>query len=381
MEVVHVVFWGSLFMVVYPYIVYPILLYMFSNIFHKPIKREEFIPHVTLIISVHNEERVIADKLDNTLALEYPREKTEIIVASDGSNDKTDEIVNGYAIRGIRLKKCPRQGKTACLNDAVTIASGEVILFSDANSHYDSGAVKEIVKNFADPTVGVVAGGTTYVHRPNSKLHRTPGLHSDLEHWIKKLESTTGSCVGADGAIFAVRKRLFQPLKEGDINDFVIPLKAVLQKYRVVFEKKAICYEETSKDLIEEFRRQVRITNRTLRGIFAHLEWLNLVRYPMFVFKLISHKLIRFFVPIFLLGAVSSNIALWHFSILYKGLLMCHIIIYLIAFGSIMYELKGGYGHRLSVIGHFIFMNAAIGMGWWSLIRGKRFVTWYTVRS
>ena len=202
--------------------------------------------------------------------LEYPRQLLEIVVISDGSTDRTNEIVQSYADRGVQLRVFEgRIGKTACLNRVVPEANGDVIVFSDANALYEKDAVRDLAANFSDPTIGFVTGSTRYAVMPGAGEAATVGLYAALEQFTKKAESRIGSCVGADGAIFAIRKHLYPPLGEADINDLVIPLTIVRRGYRGVLEPAAFCIEPTAGDARGEFRRQVRITSRSLAGALS----------------------------------------------------------------------------------------------------------------
>lgn len=213
---IEVLFWLSLFVIIYAYAGYPILLWSLSRFLkRKPsadaLSKAHHLPMVTLIVSAYNEEKVIGDKLNNALALDYPRELLEIVVVSDGSSDGTVRIVSGFADQGVVLRHYEgRIGKTACLNQVVPLATGEIIVFSDANSTYERGALKALVRSFQDRTIGFVTGWTRYVsHRDRMAVVNPLGLYSRLELITKELESRLGSCVGADGAIFAIRRELY----------------------------------------------------------------------------------------------------------------------------------------------------------------------------
>ena len=247
-----VLFWFSIFVILYAYFGYPLCLYIIS--FTKPRRKIETItsrnPKVSLLISAYNEENVIEDKILNSLSLNYPKDLLEIVVVSDASVDRTDEIVRFYIQKGVLLRSYEgRIGKTACLNKAVPLSKGDIIVFSDANSKYDRDAIKHLVKRFNDPKVGLGTGSTKYNSKNPNSVSGSVGAYSKIEEITKKLESKIGSCVGADGAIFAIRKQLYQPLKEYDINDFVIPLHIIRQGYRAVLVEHAFCTEETAKGI------------------------------------------------------------------------------------------------------------------------------------
>ncbi len=379
--ITHALFWSSGFYIFYAYAGYPLLLKILSCFFGSPVRKEHFTPSVSLIISAYNEENVIADKLDNSLALDYPSKHLEIIVLSDGSSDRTEEIAGNYSPSGVKtLRVEGRLGKTSCLNRAVPVAKGEIIIFSDANSVYEKNAIREIVANFADNTVGCVTGYTRYISSADNNIDESVSHYTQVERITKSLESKIGSCVGADGAIFAIRKELYQPLKATDINDFVIPLMVVRKGYRTVLEENAWCSEETAKDFKGEFSRQVRITNRTLRAIFNNKDLLNIFVYKLFSYELFSHKLAKFLVPLFLTVVFLANLILAKGKWLYKCFIAMQAIFYIIA------AFRGGstpgpFESLRSACRTFVIVNAAILKGWITYIRGEDFTTWKSSRS
>ncbi len=373
-------FWISASAVVYAYIGYPLVLKMISYFVSNPVNKKPFTPPVTLIISVFNEEKVIAGKIENSLALDYPKDRLEIMVVSDASSDTTDEIVNGYANYGIKLLRIEgRVGKTSCLNRAVSEAVGDIILFSDANSAYHNSSIREIAANFYDNQVGCVTGHTRYIAKKGNTVVESVGLYSHIEKITKVLESRIGSCVGADGAIFSIRKDLYRTLRATDINDFVIPLQIVAQGYRTVFEKNAYCNEETAYDSKGEFERQVRITNRTLRALFSKNGLLNSFRHKFFSFMLISHKLVKLLVPLFLTTLLLSNLILFRRNLLYKGFFALQTTFYSLA--AIQSEKSNSpLASLYSICRTFVVVNAAILKGWITYYKGNDFTTWKTNR-
>ncbi len=298
-------FWLVAFLCIFSYAIYPILVYIWTLIARNRWKQAEITPSVSIIVSVYNEEAVIAAKLDNALALDYPSEQLEIVVSSDGSTDRTHDIVRSIADDRVKLHEFPRLGKTACLNRVVPQAKGDIVLFTDANAMFPKDTLRKMVRNFSDERVGLVTGGTRYFSTENEE--EVTGLYAKLERWTKQHESIISSCVGADGAIFAIRRSLFVPLKGNDINDFIIPLNVIEKGHRVVLDPEANCQEPASDDEAKAFRRQVRITNRTAWAIVRNLRFLDVRRFGTFAFFLLSHKLLRFGVPFFfiLLGLLN----------------------------------------------------------------------------
>lgn len=322
----EIVFWLLAGLSIYSYMVFPIILVVLSKIADRPWKKEESEPMVSMVISAYNEEKVIAAKIENALALDYPLEKLEIMVVSDGSIDSTERIVSEFYSRDHRvvLMGFPeRAGKTACLNRSVPEARGDIIIFTDANSMFPPDILRKLVRNFADPQVGLVTGWTRYgnIH----DVEDTTGMYSRFEKWTKIRESMVSSCVGADGAVFAIRKELYRDLGKDDINDFVIPLCIVKQGKRVVLDPQVYCFEQSTNDSGKEYKRQIRITTRTLNAIRRNLQFLNPFRYGSFAFFLLSHKVMRFLVPFFLIATFVSNLLLLVRSPIYLIIFLGHL--------------------------------------------------------
>ena len=332
-EVFNLLFLMSIGLILYVYIGYPFFLYLLSVVRKKGKIVGEIEPFVTFIISAYNEERVIGRKIENTLALDYPKDKLEIIVVSDCSSDKTDDIVRSFRDKGVILLRLnERRGKTYGLNQAVAKATGEIIVFSDANAMYEPDAIRKLIRNFADESVGYVVGESRYA--PKASSVKEEDVYWRYEQSIKRRESDTGSIVGADGAIYAIRKELYEPLRDSDINDVVNPLQIIAKGYRGVYEPEAVCWEKTAASYEGEFRRKIRIVNRSLMGIWRVRKVLNLLRYGLFSWKLISHKLIRWFVPFLMIMAFLSNlmlVELWKSADFFKITLAAQSLFYLLA--------------------------------------------------
>jgi cellulose synthase/poly-beta-1,6-N-acetylglucosamine synthase-like glycosyltransferase len=301
-------FWCLVFFCLYSYVLYPIIVFLWARIVRNRWKLGESTPSLSIIVSVFNEESVISAKLQNALALDYPPDLLEVIVCSDGSTDRTNEIVASVGDARISLYEFPRSGKTACLNRVVPKARGEIVLFTDANAMFPVDTLRRMVRNFGDERIGLVTGGTRYFSTDGAR--EVTGLYAKLERWTKLHESRISSCVGADGAIFAIRRDLFVPLSGNDINDFIIPLTVLEKGYRVVLDTEVNCREPASDDEKKAFRRQVRITNRTMWAIVRNFRFTSLRRYGAFAFFLISHKLLRFGVPFFFLLTGLLNLKL-----------------------------------------------------------------------
>ena len=403
--VMEFIFWISVIIVGYVYFGYPLLLSFLSGIMSakKATRRGDDStgggtnpshlnpPNVTLIISAYNEEQVIGKKLINALALDYPKDLLEILVVSDCSMDGTDAIVESFADQGVRLLRLnERHGKTYGLNKAVQAARGEILVFSDANAMYEPSAVRKLVRHFADPNVGYVVGEARYI-KDGSSASSNEDFYWKYEQFLKRRESNTGSVVGGDGALYAIRKALYEPLQRTDINDFVNPLQIVAKGYRGIYDPEAVCWEDAAGTYAGEFRRKIRIVNRSLRGLWRVKQVLNPFKFAIFSWKVISHKLIRWFVPVLLITAFLSNLALvisgsieqqGKFEVeLYTLLFAIQVLFYLLALLGILLvvvnkrQLKV-INRFLSIPYYFCLVNLASLIGIFKTLRGEVTVTW-----
>ncbi len=370
-------------LVVYPYAMYPLLLKVLGLFRKQAIVVKSGCPAMTFIISAFNEEEVIKEKIENTLALDYPRAKLEILVVSDCSTDRTDEIVNGFRNNGVLLlSQSERKGKTAGLNDAVNRAHGEILVFSDADSMYETQALKKMAECLSgDPRVGLVTGSTHYRSARESKIVETTSMYMRLESFIKRQESALGSCVGADGAIFAMRANLYQPLQADEINDLVIPLKVVKQGHRAIFHDNLHCYEAPAADASGEFRRQTRITNRTLRALFRNAALMNIFKYPLFSFELVSHKLLRFTVPFFMIALLLLNALLLREGLFYYVTFAAQIAAYIFCLFRFWQERTGRKNNVFNFVYHFVMVNVSMLTGWIKFLSGQKNVIWNPQRQ
>ncbi len=378
-----ILFWVSLFFLFYAYAGYPVVIWLISRM--APSRRhqrsESFTPTVCLLISAYNEESLIGKKIENALSLNYPKELLEIIVISDGSSDRTNEIVKTYASRGIALHYYEdRIGKTACLNKSVPAARGEIVVFSDANSMYDRDAVRNLVANFADDRVGFATGYTRYFADAAGGVVTSIGMYATIEKFTKMAESIVNSCMGADGAIFAIRRNLYTPLRATDINDFVIPLSIIRQGYRGVLEERAFCIEKSVEDQRGEVKRQVRITNRTLRAIFSNSDLFNPMDFGLYPFELFSHKVAKFLSPFFAAALVLSTVVLANRGAVYLLFLLAQILLVLLAWLGYKAGSRSVISKAGSICRTFVTMNVAIAAGWIQFLKGETYTVWSPVK-
>lgn len=361
---------------IYPYFLFPLLMIVLSHTFGKAWVRSESNQRISVIISVFNEEAVIREKIENTLQLLYPADLLEIIIVSDGSTDRTHEIVSSFTDSRIKLAAFfDRKGKTACLNQVVPEAKGDIVVFTDANSMFPSDVLLKFARNFASEEIGLVTGWTKY-RKPGGD-EESVGLYGRLEMVTKKAESRFSSCVGADGAVFAIRKNLYRPLQDYDINDFVIPLNVIGQGKRVVLDPEVYCVEQPGDDESKEFRRQVRITNRTLGAISRNIRFLNPFAFGTFAFFLFSHKVVRFLVPFSFLGTLITALFLAIESTFFAGFVLLQLIFIGLGCAGIF---KLSHGRLIQLCSFFLMTITAQLIGWLRWGVGKADTMWKPVR-
>jgi cellulose synthase/poly-beta-1,6-N-acetylglucosamine synthase-like glycosyltransferase len=371
-------FWVCSGLLVYVYFGYPLLLTLLARFSNKPPAVPDFpAPSVTLLISAFNESQVMATKLDNVLELDYPKDRLEILVISDASVDGTDEIVQRYSNGGVRLiRQQPRMGKTAGLNLGVSHASGQILVFSDANALYQPDAIRHLVRHFANPRVGYVVGNARYSEKGSaSSSAESEGLYWKLETYLKKKESDFASVVGGDGAIYAIRRELYSPLLPTDINDFLNPLQIIARGFLGVFDPAAICYEEAAESFDQEFRRKVRIISRSLNALRRIPGVLNPFRNPRHWFMLISHKLLRWFAPVFMILLFAASLALWRLPF-YRIATLLQAAFYGMALAGWRWQSSHGLGKLFSLCFYFCLVNLASLLGCSKCIRGDLVGQW-----
>ncbi len=377
MFLVKIIFLFCVVMVLYVYLGYPCLVAIVAQFMKKQVRKALFEPSVTILIAAYNEEESINATLENKLTLNYPKEKMEIIVISDGSTDKTDEIVESYAPDGVSLlKQSPRAGKTSALNMAVIEAKGEIIVFSDANSLYDKDAVRTLVQNFADPSVGYVTGKMVYMNPDGSMVGDGCTAYMKYENLLREFENKLGSVVGVDGGIDAIRKSLYQPMKVDQLPDFVLPLKVIEQGYRVVYEPLAILSEHALKDAKDEYRMRVRVSLRSLWALRDMRKLLSFRKFGVFAWQMWSHKVLRYHCFLFLTGAYITNFALWSVSGMYKAIFGLQSLAYLCA---ILFPTLKRVWNPLRVLyflNYFVLLNLAASHAFLKFLIGRKQAIW-----
>ena len=375
--------WAACLLLGYVYFGFPALIAVVGWILNRRVQRANIAPPMTLVIAAYNEEHCIAERLDNALASDYPAHMLEIIVASDGSTDATDSIVARYAGRGVRLLRLPRRGKIFALNDAVYYARGHVIVFSDANTMMEAGALRALARNFADDSVAGVVGCTGYrLESGSESSSRGENLYWRYDTWLKELESRTGSVVSAHGGLYAIRKGFYQEPEETAVtDDFIISTSVVALGSRLVFEREARAWEFAVPTSTREFRRRIRLMTRGLRGVAARRQLLNPFRYGFYSVVLFTHKVLRRLTPVALLLLFVGSLLASPAHPAYAALAAAQTLFYAAA--------VAGYFSRATTIGQlkllyvpffYCMANLAALVALLNFARGERIVSWQPQR-
>lgn len=377
MSALEAAFIGVLITLTYIYFGYPFSVLIFSKWIRKEIRRGEYAPQVTIVISAFNEEGSIGETIRNKLSLNYPEKKLEIIVVSDGSTDRTDEIVKSFISSNVRFfRQEPRGGKTSALNLAVREAKGEIIVFSDANSIYDREALRHLMSNFNDPTIGYVTGKMIYANPDGSMIGDGCSAYMKYENFLRSKETLIGSIVGVDGGIDAVKKELYRPMMPHQLPDFVLPLSVVQQGYRVVYEPNALLKEQALSAARDEYKMRVRVSLRSLWTLMEMKSLFNLFRYGWFSWQLFSHKLLRY-------AAFGLMLALY---VLNGFLLGDHRIYQLFFFLQTLFHTGSYIGYLLQtkkwdlrlfyIPFYFSLINIAAGHAFLKFLKGEKQALW-----
>ena len=384
-----IVFFVASFAVVYPYIVYPVVLRLLTGIGRKYVDPHDDnvkgLPYVTLIVSAYNEQTVISKKVHNALSLDYPEDRLEVLVVSDESSDGTDEIVLEIAAQSDRvhlLRQSQRHGKSAGLNNAIAIARGDIVVFSDANALYEPNSIRELVRHFADAQVGYVVGAALYSDSKGNRASESEGIYWKLELFLKQLESDYSSVVGGDGAIYAIRRKLFRPLKDDDISDFVNPLQIIASGFRGVFNANAQCYEDAGETFHKEFMRKRRIVNRSWRAVVRYRGLLNCRQHGRYIFMVASHKVIRWFaLPFVAIAWIANSVLLGESPFFVATWTTITSSIVLAVIGFILDRAGMSQPKMVSVFYYFYLVSVAGLLGIWDEFRGIRHATWDHIRG
>ncbi len=380
--VAQIIFLTSVAALFYVYFGYPILVWLVSRVRPKIVKRAEYEPFVTILITAYNEEKDIRAKLENTLQIDYPPEKLEILVASDGSTDRTDEIVKEFAMRGVKLfRQEGRVGKTITQNNAVEQAAGEILLFSDATTNYQTNVLREITPNFSDETIGCAAGKLVYVDESQSNVGKGAQSYWNYETFLKESESKACSLIGASGCLYAVRKSAYQPMYAEACSDFLICTVLYRQNLRSVYEPNAICFEETNRRTDKEMQMRIRVISQTFTDLWRNREMLNPFRSGFYGVQLISHKLMRYAVSLFLVLIFFSTLILSFSSIFFALIFALQTAFYMLAFVGWVLEKSGKNIGVLAMPLYFVLANLASVIAFYRFLSGETYARWEPIRE
>jgi biofilm PGA synthesis N-glycosyltransferase PgaC len=383
---VKILFFLSLFFIVYVYVLYPLIVFTLASIAQmardfkyvlsrrdrrSELSRGDAWPLVSVVIAVYNEEKIIEERIANCLSVDYPRDKMEIVIASDGSTDRTNEIVASHANDGVRLIALERRnGKAFALNRAIPEARGEILLLTDSNTMYENDAVRKLLRHFKNPEIGGVCGELRVKPFDDSTVEES--AYWKFENFLKLMESRVDMTLGANGGIYAIRKEAFIPIPDGTIiDDFVIFLNVRRLGLRTLFDPEAVAYERSAPSLVHEYKRKVRIGAGDIQSIRLTGSFLDPRRGPV-SFAFWSHKVLRWSVPFFLIGLLVSNVATAPQGIFFAGFLGAQVLMYVL-FGL-------GFLYRESVFfrlpHYFISMNMALFHGFVRYLIGAQKGTW-----
>lgn len=371
------VFWLSAGLLTYTFAGYPALLWTWAKLRRRRHPAGTFEPTVTVLVVAHNEAGRIEARLENLLELDYPRDRMEILLASDGSSDDTVARAKRFCGDGVRIVEFGvRRGKPAVLNRLVPKARGEIVVLADARQRFDAGAVRALAGQFADPEVGAVSGELMLVSDDDpSGVGAGVGFYWKYEKFIRRNESLVDSTAGATGAIYAIRRDLFEPIPEDTlVDDLLIPMRIVRRGFRVLFEPRARAWDRVSADAGTEFTRKV----RTIAGnfqLFVREPWLLNPRANRIWLQTISHKGCRLLGPLALAAAFVATLSLVHRP-LYAGLLAAQLLFYAAAAGGFGRRHASGGPFMLNVPYAFCLLNWAAVVAFGRFISGRQQVTW-----
>ena len=383
-------FWCAVLLAAWTYLLFPAALWLRASLRPRPHRTAGVTPTVSLVICAYNEEASLRARLENALALDHPPDRLEVIVVSDGSTDGTNEIARGFASRGVKLLALPRQGKIPALNAAVAAARGQVLVFSDANSIYERGALRALLRPFADPDVGGVAGDQRYL-RGGALPDGGDGERAywDLDRLLKRWQSASGSVTSSTGAIHAIRRELFRSVPSGVTDDFWISTNVIAQGRRLVFAEGARAWEPATPASGSEFRRKVRVITRGLRAVWLMRELLDPFRHGFYSLQLFSHKVLRRLAIVPMAAIALATPWLWNEGAVYRVAALAQVVFYgAAALGALLPPpgaSTSGWMRRasrlLALPAFFCMANAAAGIAAWNVARGRRIDSWEPQRA
>jgi cellulose synthase/poly-beta-1,6-N-acetylglucosamine synthase-like glycosyltransferase len=380
--VLTTVFWASLALIIYTYAGYPLLVAVLGTCFPRPHRHPAYRPSVSVMIAAYNEEKWIEKKVRETLALDYPAEKLEVVVVSDGSSDRTNEIMGAFNDDRVRFFVVPRGGKTRAQNFGVEHCSGDIVIFSDATSVYVDNAIGELVSYFADPAVGAVSGLCRFFDGRGGASPTGLGqiLYGGYEQSIRIFQSRIMTATACSGPIYATRRALYVPLAADACSDMVEPMEIVRRGSRVVYAPEALASEASTQSAKDEFRMRVRVTAQGIHGLLSAGSMLRFSRGFWVTFQLISHKGLRYLLPLPLVLLLLSSALLAVDHTLIRWVFAAQAVFYGMALLGLVLPLRH-FGKLFNLPLYFCTGNAAVILSILEALRGNRFAVWETVRK
>jgi cellulose synthase/poly-beta-1,6-N-acetylglucosamine synthase-like glycosyltransferase len=370
-------FWLTVGILFYIYMGYPFMTLALGALTRRTVRKAPGQPTVSVLIAAFNERDHIAATIQNKLALNYPPERLQIVVVSDGSTDGTDAaVMRIQSDRLLFLRQDPRQGKTEALNLAVSRATGDILVFADANSIYHPDAVNHLVANFSDPTVGYVTGRMAYLNPDGSMTGEGCSHYIGYENALREAENRLGSIVGVNGGIDAVRRTLYEPMRPDQLPDLVLPLSVVGRGYRVVYEPRAVLYEPTLSRPTDEYRMRVRVALRALWTLTEMGYLLNVRRFGLFSLQLFSHKVLRYLTFLFLFALYGLAGLLWRDGWPYQTVFALQTLFFVSAWLGLAAARRGYAIRLLSVPSYFVLVHVASLLAFVKFVKGERQVIW-----
>jgi cellulose synthase/poly-beta-1,6-N-acetylglucosamine synthase-like glycosyltransferase len=379
--VLKAIFWICSFIVFYSYFGYALLSYLLVKILRRPLPvfDKSFIPEVSIIIAAYNEKDFITDKIKNTLQLDYPPDKLQIIVVTDGSDDGTEQLIKEFPeVKHLHIPE--RNGKIAAVDRAMAFVETSFVIFTDANTFINKDAIKKIIRHFKSDKVGGVAGEKRVQNKKQGgMIAEGEGLYWKYESFLKKLDSQLYSVVGAAGELYAIRKELYQSVpKDTIIEDFYLTLKIAAGGFKIVYEPEAFSIESSSVSVPEELKRKIRIAAGGIQSIIRLKNLLNPFRYGLLSFQYISHRVLRWtLAPLSIVLIFISNYILAYYQIpFYRMIFILQSIFYIMATLGMFLENSRVRIKLFFIPFYFLIMNYAVYVGFLRHLKGTQSVLW-----